>query len=430
MKESSNENGYSLITILLFITIFTIIFLSFIGYSFNTVKHNKVVETQTKTVTLAEMGVSFIQTAITDIYHARQTEVDNYILAEIQKDNPVKTNDEYTNLAINKTATYLQEDIKNYLGYDPNVNPVLQKDINSDSAYFINNFTINSDTDKNEIRISFDSTGTDGEKKSPINSEMIIQLSPKMDNDSGIHLGIKIPNFNQILKPDGCNSDVCGDLIELVDGVLDWIVNNLNNVTNKTIYSTHGIDLDKNDNINSSENLKMHAVGTINIAGNMNNALNLLLETQSDAIFGSQLRTEGNSKLFIKNNMITQGNTDIDHNSLVYVGNDLTNNKHLNLKGDSSTYVEETAKVNDMLNISSNAKMCVKNNVELTNLSNINIDSSIGLIVNGKILLNGYEYKDSIRGVKVGPEIYNQLCEPTLPYEWAKEIENNVNYSY
>lgn len=430
MKNLRKEDGYSLITILLFITVFSIIFLSFIGYSFNTVKHNKIVEKQTKTVTLAEMGVSFLQTAITDIYIARKVDVNDYILGEIQNDNPVKTNDEYTNLAISKTATYLQADLKDYLGYDPNVNPVLKKEINTDSAYLIKNLNILNDLDKNEIRITFESIGTDGEKNTPINSEMIIQLSPKEENPGGIHLGIKLPNFNQIPKPAGCNSGVCGDLIELIDGLLDLIVNNLNNVTDKTIYSTQGITLDKNDNINSSDNLQIHAVNAIDIPGNLNNALDLLLETQSDAKFGSQLRTLGDSKLFVKNNMITNGITDIENNSLVYVGNDLTNNKHLNLKGDSATFVDGTAKVNDKLNMSSNAKMCVKNNVEVTDISNINIDSTIGLIVKNKILLNGNEYNKSIVGVTTGSEKYNKICEPTLPYEWDNEIENNVNYSY
>lgn len=430
MKFLRDEDGYSLLTTFLIITIFTIIFLTFIGYSFNTVKQNKVVEKQTKTVTLAEMGISYLQTAITDIYNVRQSDVDQYILGEIQKDNPVKSNDEYANLAINKTATYIQDDLITYLGYNPNVKPDLKKVINSDSSFLIKNFNIIKDLDKNEIRITFVSTGTSGEKNTPLNSEMIIQVSPKTENGGGIHLGLKLPSFNQVQIPEGCKSGLCGDLIDLVDGVLDWLVNNLNNVTNKTIYSFENIDLDKNDNINSSENLKIHAGKNINIQGNLNNALDLLLETQSDALFGSQLRTLGYSKLFVKNNMITNGITDFEDNSLVYVGNDLTSNNHLNLKGNSSTFVEGTAKINDQLNVNSNAKMCVKNNVEVTNINDIKIDSSIGLIVKHKILLNGVEYADPILGVTTGPEKYNQICEPTLPYEWDKQIENNVDYSY
>lgn len=430
MKMLKNEDGYSLLTVILMMTIFTIIFLAFFSYSFNTVKQNKVVETQTQSVSLSEMGVSFFQTAITDIYEDKQSEVNNYILGEIAKDNPVKSNDDYTNLAINKMDELIRKGLKDQLGFDPAVDPHFINEINSDSSYTIKDFHMDKDLLNNEIKINFNSIGKDGVEDAPLRSDMTISVTSKTNNTGGINIGLKLPNFNQVQKPSGCISVVCGDLLDLIDGVLDWLVNNLNNVTNKTVYSTSGLSLGKNDNINSSENLSIHAVENINILGNVNSAVNLLLETQGNATFGSQLNTSGNSKVFIKNDLTTNGNTDFLGSSLVYVGKDLINNKHLNLGGTSTTLIEGNAKINDKLNMSSSAKMCVKGNVEINNLSDININSNIGLIVKNKILVNGEEYLESITGVTTGKEHYEQICEPSLPYSWADGIHKNVNYSY
>lgn len=427
MKTLKNESGYSLLSALLIITIFTIIFLAFVGYSFTTSKQNTTVEKQSKSVAFAEMGINYVEAAINDIYKSNKDDIDDEILAEMKSD---VTDKDYTDLALDKMKTCIEQGLEDLFNLEENTflnnsvpNPIYVKSINSDISnpnIIIRDFNLIKNSTDDKITISFVSEGKNvGGDNVQLQTEMEITITENEENDGGIHVGVVLPKFNSIIAPSGGYCDFpkncdgllikpAAGLLESVIEFLTTITDNINNTVNKTIFSTKGITL--NGNLNSTESLKLHAVERILINDNMNNSNNLVLETLS--------------------NLTLNGNTDFLGNSTLYIGKSLTNNKHLNLTGDTVAFVEENLNINDKFNMSSNAKMCVKNNINIKDLSYITIDSDLGLIVKNKVFVNGRETTEQIAGIKTSENNWEELCECQIPYTWAKDISNNVDYQY
>jgi hypothetical protein len=95
MDKHKNEEGYALLTVLLIITLFMVLFLAFTGQAFNTVKQNKIIEKSSQSVALAEMGVTYYEKAIQNVYFANITEIINEIDALRKKQiNGTLTSDE------------------------------------------------------------------------------------------------------------------------------------------------------------------------------------------------------------------------------------------------------------------------------------------------------------------------------------------------
>ncbi|MEL4024536.1 hypothetical protein [Lysinibacillus endophyticus] len=98
-KYFYNDEGYSLLIVLLIISIFTILILSFIRISASTTKQNIIVEDNFKSAALAEMGVEFYTTAIEN---------------ELEKLSSVAENAYNTYIAnVSKIREVTQTDIKN-----------------------------------------------------------------------------------------------------------------------------------------------------------------------------------------------------------------------------------------------------------------------------------------------------------------------------
>lgn len=85
MDRLKNQSGYALVTVLLIITIFMMLFLAFTGQAFNTVKQNQVIEKDSQSVALAEMGVTYYEKAIQNVYYANITDIINAIASIRQK---------------------------------------------------------------------------------------------------------------------------------------------------------------------------------------------------------------------------------------------------------------------------------------------------------------------------------------------------------
>ena len=66
--KKKNEQGYALVSVLLIVTVFTIIFLSFMGQAFSSVKQNQMAEKTTRSVAAAEMGISYYQVTIQKLF--------------------------------------------------------------------------------------------------------------------------------------------------------------------------------------------------------------------------------------------------------------------------------------------------------------------------------------------------------------------------
>ncbi|MEH7493474.1 hypothetical protein, partial [Neobacillus niacini] len=75
MVDYRNEQGYALVSVLLIVVVFSVLSLSFMGQAFSSVKQNQEVEKNTQSVAISEMGVSYYQVAIQNLFEQKKDEV-------------------------------------------------------------------------------------------------------------------------------------------------------------------------------------------------------------------------------------------------------------------------------------------------------------------------------------------------------------------
>ena len=151
MKSVQNEKGYALVTVLLIITIFMVIFLSFMGQAFSSVKQNQVVEKKSLSVAAAEMGVSYYQVEIQRIFESKQETISDYIKAN----SSLQT--KYKKEAAIKTASELQNAFP--IGTPQ---PKIPIDGDSNASFYLEDFVATPDPNPNsyKVNISFNIVGT------------------------------------------------------------------------------------------------------------------------------------------------------------------------------------------------------------------------------------------------------------------------------
>ncbi|MGM0900251.1 MAG: hypothetical protein ACQEXB_03890 [Bacillota bacterium] len=110
MGRLENQDGYALVTVLLIITIFMMLFLAFTGQAFNTVKQNQLIEKNSQSVALAEMGVTYYEKAIQNVYYANITDIINDIaeLRQKQTDKLLEKEEEFQKLDAEVQQLYLE----------------------------------------------------------------------------------------------------------------------------------------------------------------------------------------------------------------------------------------------------------------------------------------------------------------------------------
>lgn len=108
MERLKNEQGYALVTVLLIIVIFTVLFLSFAGQSFSSVKQNQVSEKSSQSVALAEMGINYYKTFIQKTYEDKQIDVSNTVQQTLNQNN---TTDDIRALATSAMSSDIQQQI-------------------------------------------------------------------------------------------------------------------------------------------------------------------------------------------------------------------------------------------------------------------------------------------------------------------------------
>ncbi|MEK4530206.1 hypothetical protein [Solibacillus sp. FSL K6-1554] len=170
-----NESGYTLVIVLLIITLFTVFTLSFMGISANTTKQNEVVERNIQSVTLAEMGITYFQQAISNSFVTHKSGVINNIKSQRNIDitnNTLKTDGHYINLAI----TLMKNELDNTIN---SISHTIQINSKPSSQFTItpainSNFYINK---TNGFVISFISIGTENGKQASIEGKMEFDFS-------------------------------------------------------------------------------------------------------------------------------------------------------------------------------------------------------------------------------------------------------------
>ncbi|WP_053364241.1 hypothetical protein [Bacillus sp. FJAT-27251] len=389
MLFNKNEGGYALLTVLLMITIFMILFLSFMGQAFSSVKQNQVVERSSQSVAVAEMGVTYYKVATQNIFESnRQAVVTrvNQILNPLP--NEVIDQEEAKEATVTATAEILKAKLQQEQSK-------INVDDRLDTFFSISNIDSSTDLDENTVNLHFSVTGTQDGKSTPLEADMAIDLSSIIIEQDSINF--VLPAFDEVPKPQpGCTSFANGCSELLVDGTQPLPgknspnTGNVNGLSDAIVYSTGSLTI--NGNANNSYNLKVHAENDFKIESNMNSATKLTLETKKNATFSGNLKIES---------------------SRLIIGKDLINGKHLELDKGSFAFVGGNATI-EKLDITNNSTMCVQGLLTVP-------DNQRKVDLTSKLIVKSV----------VGEEEFERQCgSPTsvnLSINWGQNIETKVD---
>ncbi|WHY76358.1 hypothetical protein QNH20_19860 [Neobacillus sp. WH10] len=378
MNHLKNEQGYSLVTVLLVVVVFMIISLAFMGQAFSSVKQNQVVEKKSRSVAAAEMGISYYQVEIQKTFESKQQDVNDYI----KNNSSLIPN--FKKEAAKKMAYILHN--------TPIVTP-------SNAPFYMKEFAATADPKSYKVNLSFKVVGTDNKKETTLFAKMSIDLD-SIINQATVDEGNnhQLPTFDTIKLTSGCNTLDCDNVY--IDGNGNFSGNN-NIKDNQTIFTTGSLNLDGNGNENNKTNVKIHADGAITIHKNMNSGANVVIETKDHATFMQNVKIGGTSKILVNKTLYVNQNLELANNSLVYVGG-------------------ADATIDHNLDILSSSKMCVKGNLSAKNIS---VDSNSKLYVLGQVWEN---HKEKFN-YTVTLDTFIKECGTQIPPEFNIKWGDNVN---
>ncbi|RTR27330.1 hypothetical protein EKG37_19225 [Robertmurraya yapensis] len=333
MKKITNEQGYALITVLLIIVIFMMLAFSFMGQAANSIKQNGVIEENSQSVALAEMGVIYFEHAVRALNTSVINEIKNYDENdENDEENCKLYQEQYEKLAICKMTNALNS-------------ITLSKSIEgkTDSLFSINSLV---DDDDNVLKIIIFSTGKEKDKETTIKATLTIdytQLILKEDEDNSenpveeIIIGKIIPDpgdlstcskyreefTNIICQVDGDAN--YGNQLEFEDSTFkvtgNLTVGNMNNedINNSTLFIKGNMNA---GNMNKLNNVNLH-VGGAGTFGNFNGGglIDSTIEIVGNATIGTM--DLKNSKIFIRSKTV-MGNINSMEDSIIYIDSDAT----------------------------------------------------------------------------------------------------------
>jgi hypothetical protein len=409
----NNEQGYALVTVLLIVTVFTVIFLSFMGQAFSSVKQNQVVEKTSRSVAAAEMGISYYQIAIQKMFISNQTAVTDYVRLIMDDESIDKKTIDFKRLATEKMAQQLQSmvpsgtpiaSVKNMLGTPTEPIGI---DEHPSASYYIKDFDVEAVPSTSEkpyvINISFNVVGIENQKETTLSTEMYIDLNtivnlPTTENPENYQM----PTFNNVTKPKTniCTTLACDNVV--IEGNASFLGSN-NLKSDQTIYVTSTpsqpgtLSLTGQGNENNITNINIHAEGDITIGQNMNKQSDFTLETNGNAYFGQNLKISSLSNLLINRNLTVVQGLDIENKSFAYVGGNATVNS---------------------VTIQSSSKMCVNGNLNYHQTDGITVTTKNKDDIESKLYILGNVMK------YVGLDANNK---PIYEIDTAKNLDYKVN---
>jgi hypothetical protein len=400
MHILKDERGYALLSVLLIIAVFMIIFLSFMGRAFNSVKQNQVVEKSSQSVALAEMGMTHFEAAVQNIYAANQQTISNTIKQTITNDRNkgiIKDSTEY----INQGISLMKSAIK--LGIDKEQASI---SIDGRTSSSFSKYSVDYYETTGEPKILLKIKGLENGKSTILSTVMTFSPTITGLNSTGTTSNTyTLPNFNRITQPGPSDPNYCKNPASIgictniyVEGPGTFNENNA--ISGKNIFSTGTLTFGGNANKTNGSNI--HAGGNISIGKNMINAVGVTMEANGSASFGSNF-TVDSTKLYFNGKLTVGGKLDLTNKSVVYVNGDVEIGSHLNMLDSEST-------------------LCVSG--DLTYKKN-------GSKAGGIIVVKG-----KINGVKTTTtdQDFLQKCgtpaTPVLNVQWGDKVLNQVNYEY
>ncbi|MEO2074635.1 MAG: hypothetical protein ABGX20_04490 [Bacillus sp. (in: firmicutes)] len=385
MNQVKGEQGYALVIVLVVLTVFSVLFLAFMGQAFNSVKQNQVVEKSSQSVALAEMGVSYYDVAVQDIFEKLKDE----IKVKVQNKELTTKSD---------VITYLKSNLKSRITSIPNQSPV------DDNASFtldkgLNKIDVTSVGDLLKIKLVV--LGIKNNDKTDLNVEMVINNLSSINIVTSTASNVPEIIFGNVTKPDivdvncknpeslelsknngnngnGRNGNtnlnvICSDVIidtaNNTNGTKTYTGNN--DVDVSKIYSTVGLVF--TGNLNNRDTLQIFAP-SLNMASNFNNSTSVTVETTKNLSIGSNVQNTNHTNFYIGGLLTINGHLDLNSSSNVYIRGTRTQTEISN---------NTISQITGQLKIDSTSKMCINGNIKTSKLT---IDSKDHLIIKGKVL--------------------------------------------
>jgi len=392
--------------------------------SANTTKQNEVAERNIQSVTLAEMGITYFQQAISNSFETHKAGVINKIKLQRDddiKNNILKTDEHYINSAIilmknefDKTINSISHTRK--INSKPSSQFTITPAINS-------NFYINK---TNGFDISFISIGTENGKQASIEGKMefdfsgVFLTSPPL---SGGNTFIPILQSNLIADP--------GNLQECT------------NLSKKSVFSgdscqtTGSITYDQNDGLSFTQSLykvtgslttgnlnsdiissTLYIVGTMT-SGNLNN-----LKDSNLHVGGSLKGLNINGNGFNNSKLQVLGTANIDNfkleNSQVYIERAASFGQ-INGIEKSTIFVNSDASIKGV-NFGNNATICVNGKVDISGSINNNSNGTSNI----------YAKSSTNSNVITNTSKFNTACLKSNPQPNTQEgdIKYTTNFNY
>lgn len=424
MNNIKREQGYALITVMLIITVFTVLGFTFTAMAFNSVKQTQKVEKTSQSVALAEMGVSYLDVAIQEIFKNTKIEIEEKVARKDLTSVP-------------QVIDYMKSSIKNGI---KNITP---ETIDSTSSY-----SIIKDDDKidiisigNLLKIKVNVTGKKVNPNSTDDSVSTLYVEMAIDNLDDINI-IKADDaatpeitFGKVTRPDVAvaaqctnplsfadigqsngnngngnngntnNNIICADVIidQPVGGIKTYTGNN--DVSVEKVYSTVGLNF--TGNLNNRAGLEMYAI-SLQLGTNFNNSKDVVVETKHNFTIGSNVQNTDHTSFYIGGLLDINGHLDLEDSSRVFIRGKRT---------PTEISTNTMSKINGHLNILSGSRMCVNGDLKVKN--DLTIPQQYGLIIKGKV----YDYS-SPAGYKEHANIY-YVTEST-DKDWLKSMCGNT----
>jgi hypothetical protein len=406
-----NERGNVLVIVLLLITVFSLLYFSIIGFSFNNAKQINQTEERFQAVSLAEMGVEYYKSAIHSI-------VDSYTISD-SLINTIK-NKYSSDFDGDKIVIYAKTDyeifellaveIKNELSSKlPTLDKNILVDATSNSSYEIKNDSVshnfNSEDNSLNIRYDFTSTGNAVGKTINLNAKFNIPISkiifkivpdntggepgdgkwePIVSFDKIVDPGTlnlcsnNISNLNNtncqsISFPSNTNEKVENSTLKILENT--EIPKNITSISNTTLYFTEDLILD--GGINQSSNMSLHIGGNLDSKQQINVNNNSLLEVGGNATFNNSFDVE-NSSVYIGGSAIFKQNINPSNNSTVYINSDTIINGNMHFQDNNKFCVYGDLEIkSNITSIGNNSKLIVIGNITVSGINNIGTNSFI-----------------------------------------------------
>lgn len=373
-----NEKGYALIAVLLTITIFILIAFSFMGQAANSMKQNKVLETKSQSVALAEMGVTYYQSAIQNVFQSNYQSIVQQVKSIRENDKIKRTNDEYTQIAINLMKIKLKDELNPAnISIDGNPSTNFLIEYNKDS---------NVNQDGKVLKIDFKSIGTENGKSTAIETVMIIDFSGMMTDSIGGTEGTNNNSEKNSKLPSGNDIPDPGNLNSCREGQSDFKNISCQISGNKQFSQNVGLNFEKSifkvtgalnfENLNNEDTKSsiLYILGSLK-TGNMNSLVNTKIHVNGPADF-AHFNGNGLTDSIIE----IGGNAKFDNmkllRSTIYVGEYQAEFGQINGMVDSVIFVNSDAVIKG-LDIGSNSTVCVNGNLKIENNFNSNSNSKV-----------------------------------------------------